>query len=359
MRSRPKLASPSSSRTAGTTAVASPSSSTTSRIRRTSAVADDLPQASRSASANTARSKRKADDAPSALAPSVKRKRPAPVPKEDELRSRAERLTEKEKSLKEREKEVKKREQDVTKKRNALQRKEAELDAQLWELKSRRDRLAEQRREAEQQSKEVAARARTVAAKERMLDKRVERENLSSRAGELTEPEWALAHLEEHYTCSLCYEVMACPYSLSPGLCGHSFCSLCALKWCFALVHRGCGYWHDSLECPLCRAELPYTSDHTPRSVFSFPFTPNRIADSAIKALVDIVKSAKLRPGSSASAAEIDLPEKLVPWCEGGALYQDWLHRDRRGRVEMTMLANDWATLQADDFIAFKDRLGV
>ncbi|KAI0653298.1 hypothetical protein C8Q70DRAFT_888627, partial [Cubamyces menziesii] len=78
----------------------------------------------------------------------------------------------------------------------------------------------------------------------------------------------------------------ACPYSLTPGRCGHSFCALCVLKWCFAAVHRGCGYWHDSLECPLCRAELPYTSDLTPRSIFSFPFSPNRLADGAIKALV-------------------------------------------------------------------------
>ncbi|KAH9887580.1 hypothetical protein C8Q73DRAFT_808715 [Cubamyces lactineus] len=166
------------------------------------------------------------------------------------------------------------------------------------------------------------------------------------------DPLWALSHLEEHFTCSLCYEIMACPYSLTPGRCGHSFCALCVLKWCFAAVHRGWGYWLDSLECPLCRAELPYTSNITPRSNFSFPFYPNRLADDAIKALVEIIKNAK--PETEAGSAEAD---KLPPWREGGMYYEDWYMRDKRGRSEMTLLADEWTWLQGDDFVAFKDRL--
>ncbi len=136
----------------------------------------------------------------------------------------------------------------------------------------------------------------------------------------------------------------ACPYTLAAGRCGHSFCSICILQWCFAAVHRGCGYWHDSLECPLCRAELPYTSDHVPRSLFSFPFTPNRLADSTIKALVELIRSADPQPGSSSAGSGSGVctlvgrtdtttasceDEKLLLWRGTGAAYVDWEERDK------------------------------
>ncbi|KAI9060921.1 hypothetical protein FKP32DRAFT_995665 [Trametes sanguinea] len=166
---------------------------------------------------------------------------------------------------------------------------------------------------------------------------------------------------------------MACPYTLNSARCGHSFCALCILKWCFAAVHRGCGYWHDSLECPLCRAELFYTPDITPRSIFTFPFVPNRLADSAIQALLETVKSVKPETGlgvcmlagaggseSKAGAMNASCnPDRLLEWRDNGMLYQDWVARDKRGRMEMTLLISEWSTLQADDFVAFKDRLAV
>ncbi len=194
----------------------------------------------------------------------------------------------------------------------------------------------------------------------------------------MPEPLWtfALSQLEETFTCSLyasspwiiypllivsvclcrCREVMyvplsafhtvrshvhysACPYTLIPGLCGHSFCAICLLKWCFTALHRGCGYWHDDLQCPLCRAELPYTSDRTPRSRFSFPFTPNRLADSSIKALVALVRDAqpehstlsgaRARSDAIGTSEVTQHDEMLISWRRAGAAYLDWEQRDR------------------------------
>lgn len=110
-------------------------------------------------------------------------------------------------------------------------------------------------------------------------------------------------------------------------------------------MHRGCGYWHDSLECPLCRAELPYTSDHIPRSLFSFPFTPNRLADTTIKALVELIRRTNPQPESSSAGSGVCThvgrmdttdaavvsceDEKLVLWKGTGAAYIEWEERDR------------------------------
>ncbi|KAH9884804.1 hypothetical protein C8Q73DRAFT_349807 [Cubamyces lactineus] len=314
------------------------------------------PRISRSSSASTSRTPGRTkldivDDIPSRLS---KRKRVAA--EDEETESLAKRLKEADKVIRRREAELKKREAALARKENALTRKEGTITRELERLAQRKNTLAAKKRDLDAQSKDVNMEAVAKTA-------------VSSPT---VDPLWALSHLEEHFTCSLCYEIMACPYSLTPGRCGHSFCALCVLKWCFAAVHRGCGYWHDSLECPLCRAELPYTSDLTPRSIFSFPFSPNRLADCAIKALVDIVKNAKPETGAGSAcvaaaaggstikgstALATSDADKLLSWREGGMYYEDWYMRDKRGRSEMTLLANEWTLLQADDFVAFKDRL--
>ena len=175
----------------------------------------------------------------------------------------------------------------------------------------------------------------------------------------------------------------ACPYQLNHGLCGHTFCALCLLQWCFAAVHRGCGYWHESLECPLCRAGLPCTPDTIPRQMCTFPFIPCRLADSTIKMLLGILRDAagidaSARNACTSSGSMVD--GRVVAWGPNGNAKVEWDARDaqvssptflhaspvdhprliilhRRGRAEMVMLANNWANLQGEDFIAFKDRL--
>lgn len=107
-------------------------------------------------------------------------------------------------------------------------------------------------------------------------------------------------------------------------------------------MDRGCGYWHDPLECPLCRTELPYPSCVVPRSVFSFPFTPNRLADSTIKTLIELIRKddpqlAGGRKPSGINVGEVDTTdtmasadddEKLLLWKGAGALHTDWERRD-------------------------------
>ncbi|KAH9940810.1 uncharacterized protein BXZ73DRAFT_75353 [Epithele typhae] len=150
---------------------------------------------------------------------------------------------------------------------------------------------------------------------------------------------WVLEQLEEQYTCSLCFEVMALPYELNHGRCGHAFCALCALKWCFAAVHWDCGYWHDTLECPLCRAEMPFVPDQLPRLMSSFPFVPNRLADNTIRSYLDILKDAAESRSSNPKPAGL-----------GGA---------SRGKKEMTNLITNWTSWDGQQFRDLKERLEV
>ncbi|KAF8966324.1 hypothetical protein BDZ97DRAFT_1657979 [Flammula alnicola] len=96
-----------------------------------------------------------------------------------------------------------------------------------------------------------------------------------------------LQQLEEHFTCALCYEILAAPYSLNPSHCGHTFCGLCILKWFFSRLHRACGGWHESVDCPICRSLLIITPELTPRLQLTFPFVPNRVTGSVVESLVE------------------------------------------------------------------------
>ncbi|KAI8985742.1 hypothetical protein BD414DRAFT_63823 [Trametes punicea] len=373
--SSPHHSTPSSSRTTATFSLSSASTSSLRSRRTTTSSIGVVPQpkALRSPT-NTSRTPLKRDSEIFEDRPSRVRKRQRAVSKDDEVKSLARRLKEAEKGLRHRELELKKREAAVVKKQNALLRKEQSLLREHEGLRGRKETLLAKMRDVAAQSKDLVARGKAISAQEKALAKQAQREAaaamiIPSSGNHDVNPIWALSYLEEHFTCSLCYEVMACPYSLNPGRCGHSFCALCILKWCFAAVHRGCGYWHDSLECPLCRAELPYTPDMTPRHMFTFPFTPNRLADAAIKALIETVKSAKPEAGTGvctggnepkagATVAQCDA-HRLLAWRDNGMSYDDWSMRDERGRSEMTILVNEWPTLQANDFVAFKDRLSV
>ena len=123
----------------------------------------------------------------------------------------------------------------------------------------------------------------------------------------------------------------ACPYQLHHGRCGHTFCALCLLRWCFAAVHRGCGYWHDALECPLCRAELPYTPDVIPRQMCTFPFVPCRLGDTILQTLLDILQDAAeaaFKDAGASTGVHQKLDDKLIAWSRHGEARIDWECRD-------------------------------
>lgn len=146
---------------------------------------------------------------------------------------------------------------------------------------------------------------------------------------------------------------------LTPVECGHTFCGQCTLKWFFSRLHRGCGTWHESVDCPLCRALLIITPDVPPRLTITIPFAPNRLADATLRGLLD--KLASIQPRrerdvkcttpvvakyesdplvcfNRAQSCGIKVENVSVPppentgwraWTEGGALRADWLERDR------------------------------
>jgi len=209
------------------------------------------------------------------------------------------------------------------------------------------------------------------------------RESEVDEAVKARESEMILAHLEEHFQCPLCYEIIACPYTLTPAECGHTFCAVCTVKWFFSRLHRGCGTWHESVDCPLCRALLIITPDTTPRSTITIPFAPNRLAEGTLRGLLSRLMENTSKKGTNktgpggctgdavsckAEGGVVKLEDlasaQLVTtgaeaWADGGALRKDWLDRERLGRSEMDDIISRWKELTPEEFITIKDRLGV
>ncbi|KAH9479427.1 Tripartite motif-containing protein 5 [Psilocybe cubensis] len=199
-----------------------------------------------------------------------------------------------------------------------------------------------------------------------------------------------LRQLEEHFTCALCYEILASPYSLTPSHCGHTFCGLCILKWFFSRLHRVCGLWHESVDCPICRSVLTPTPERIPRLQSTFPFVPNRVTASVVESLVEKLINPPLYSQANVKKEEIESTwgsqsrkhrgrgcvrkrepseekdsEKVsdtldvIAWREGGHLRTEWLKKDREGKKEMAYILNHWSTMGSQDFINMKQKLGV
>ncbi|KIK95253.1 hypothetical protein PAXRUDRAFT_827190 [Paxillus rubicundulus Ve08.2h10] len=206
-------------------------------------------------------------------------------------------------------------------------------------------------------SGKAATREEALPSREKELEEQLERVLRAER--ELTNvvkdygvhaAEATLNHLEEHYTCPLCFEILACPYTLIPRNCGHTFCATCILKWFFSRL--GHGYWPETVDCPMCRSALPYIPDQIPRPDFSFPFTPNRTTDSAIRGLINSVLH-------DLTDVTTTISTTLSDWDKDGHSRQEWFKRERAGRIDMTSLATKWNTLKPIEFLSFKARLEV
>lgn len=151
-----------------------------------------------------------------------------------------------------------------------------------------------------------------------------------------------------------CYEIMATPYSLNPGQCGHTFCALCILKWFFSRLHNACGSWHESVDCPICRSVLTLTADVTPRPNNTFPFVPNRTAAAVLESLIEKLTQSRIpstkvkrehseglgdsgsrkreRENDCVPPSKLDASDETINiagWREGGAMRAEWLKKDR------------------------------
>ncbi|KAJ7574462.1 hypothetical protein C8J56DRAFT_872436 [Mycena floridula] len=221
------------------------------------------------------------------------------------------------------------------------------------------------------------------------VQKREDKANMIMQTAHKREAQSALAQLDEHFNCALCYEVMAHPYTLNPGPCGHTFCAICILKWFFSRLHKACGGWHESVDCPICRSLLVITPDRTPRLDITFPFVPNRIAAAVCESLIqklsetssDSMLSVKredsegvgalvsawdniqfgTKKGSKSKQQEEMEEEdsKLDDWSLSGSLRADWVKKERDGKREMQKLLKGWTTFRSQDFISMKQSLGV
>lgn len=182
------------------------------------------------------------------------------------------------------------------------------------------------------------------------------------------QPRDTLRFLEEHFTCALCLEIIAHPVTVPHPNCGHTFCAICMVKHFFSRFHRTCGGWHEHVECPMCRSIIIYTPNQLPRSLLTFPFARNRMADAAVVAMVDqltmqIEAMGTPNPCENVDQAKggikIDCASPLVVWRMGGSSRMEWLERRERGRQEVDYLSRNWSTITPPEFIKTKDRLGV
>ncbi|KAJ6515129.1 hypothetical protein C8R47DRAFT_1206474 [Mycena vitilis] len=256
------------------------------------------------------------------------------------------------------------------------------------------------RRESALEIREADCQRRAAELEERALSLSKTEQGIAARESKAT-----LAQLEEHFTCALCYEIMAQPYSLNPGQCGHTFCALCILRHFFSRLHKACGGWHESVDCPMCRSLLVITPDRTPRLDITFPFVPNRTAatlcESMIEKLAQSSGSSSLvvkreesegnwpdsewrdmewgcKKGKSKEEEEMEEENAdLAGWREGGNLRTEWLKKDRQafafpteyprpyfnlrreGKKEMLHLFKYWTSMRSQDFVDLKLKLGV
>ncbi|KAK7025277.1 RING finger domain-containing protein [Favolaschia claudopus] len=285
-------------------------------------------------------------------------------------------------------------------------------------------------REVECHRRQVELDARATSLAQREDEARALVQGVAIRESKAT-----LAQLEEHFTCALCvplsvhsipnicslafcvlillspachpcashsilhrcYDIMAQPYSLNPGQCGHTFCALCILRHFFSRLHKACGGWHESVDCPMCRSLLVITPERPPRLDITFPFVPNRTAAALCESMVEklsqqcaaasngsslIVKREESVVNWSGSESllcdveraarrkgkgklddedemDIELDAELVGWREGGNSRTEWLKKDREGKKEMLNLFTQWTTMGSQEFILLKQRLGV
>nr|GAT45713.1 RING finger domain-containing protein [Mycena chlorophos] len=254
------------------------------------------------------------------------------------------------------------------------------------------------RRESALEQREVEAglRAAELDVRSSAILKREQEATSVLSQSALRQSQAVLSILEEHFTCPLCYEIMAHPYSLNPGSCGHSFCATCILRHFFSRLHKACGGWHESVDCPMCRALLVITPDRIPRLDITFPFVPNRTAAAACESLINqlaasspVIPVIKREPSETVWPGETDMDAEchwgrrkgsgktkeeqqemeldsepdgesaLAGWREGGHLRLDWIRKEREGKHEMTNLLRCWTTMQPKDFIELKHKYGV
>ena len=86
----------------------------------------------------------------------------------------------------------------------------------------------------------------------------------------------------------------------------------------------------------MCRSILIYTPSQLPRSLLTFPFAKNRIADAAVAAIVDQLTTqieGALLPNfcggmeQTKGGIKIDRESSLAVWRMGGSSRMDWLER--------------------------------
>ncbi|KAI0732174.1 hypothetical protein C8Q72DRAFT_819484 [Fomitopsis betulina] len=250
--------------------------------------------------------------------------------------------------------------------------KEKERDAKQRETECKKWEQALKKRETECAQQEA-----DLEEREKALQKKEQESGDKALSVNISQSEEAINELDAKWQCALCFDVMACPYSLSPAQCGHTYCAFCILKWYFTSLCNACGDWCNHLDCPLCRTVLPRPAEpnERPRQMHTLPFTPARAADERITQLIDSLcgpvpeshpkasiskrSKGKGKKKQATTAGDSDAGPAMpsTGWEHGGALREEWQARNSRGRAEMRDLITKWPQLTAAQLRAFKTRI--
>ncbi|PCH36205.1 hypothetical protein WOLCODRAFT_166745 [Wolfiporia cocos MD-104 SS10] len=266
----------------------------------------------------------------------------------------------------------------------SLRKTEEKLDSRKRKLDDLENAAKDARTDLNKRQKDVAKQGRELARAQKQLEKQqlaiAEKESAVAKQEQETQDlalalstsraEQLIAQLEEHFFCSLCFEIIACPCTIGSSRCGHTFCALCIMKWYFSRLCPDCCTWHEDLECPLCRTPIAAPKVVPADGNTPCPFAPNRMVDGAVAELLNTIRNESTASSGSSSTSPKGkgkgkskkteggvISEAIALWGEGGASRVDWQDRNRRGHAELDRLTTGWTRMGPGDYKLMKNRL--
>ncbi|KAI0055400.1 hypothetical protein BV25DRAFT_1815640, partial [Artomyces pyxidatus] len=109
------------------------------------------------------------------------------------------------------------------------------------------------------------------------------------------------------------------PHTLTASACGHSFCGICLLRWCFSKYTSQDGLWIQLVSCPVCRAEPQDGIE------WSCPVIPNRSLDYLVQKSLENLQEIAAAHNEATGRQPIFMEE----WRNGGKNKVEWLKKRR------------------------------
>ncbi|RDX43271.1 hypothetical protein OH76DRAFT_1487964 [Lentinus brumalis] len=172
--------------------------------------------------------------------------------------------------------------------------------------------------------------------------------------------QWIKSELYDKFTCELCTNIIASPYSLKASECKHAFCAICLLRWIFKDFRDGA--WSSPIKCPSCTTTIPSITMQTPRDPMTFPLVPNHVALKMLHAYITVLSDAAdtfLYSFSDTERTALeDVDDDTLAWGWAMPGVRDLRTREREGQDFLSELRDNWADANAVAFASYKDFVG-